>query len=223
MFVAAIQDVVRSNGQTAVTFTFTSPYQKDRPANWRIDDLYVDDVSGYCDWRSMSAPFVRWSDYNPYFLMTGGSFENGATGWALNGGAGIGAPNEPWNVDGAGDHLSLGIPNGASAMSPQVCVTADSPILRLFLVNSGGSDRPLQVWLNYTGTDGKPRTVKLVDQKNGGAWAPSQRIEFLDQIQDVLERNGQTWVSFTFSSHLEKDRPANWRIDDIYVDPLKSQ
>ncbi len=222
-FVSAIQTVLNTYGQANVTFTFKVPYQNSNPGNWRIDDVYVEDITGICDWPTMTNPFTLWGDSNPYFAVDGGTFENGAPGWTLPDNAGIGSPNEPWNVNGADDANSLYVPNGGSVTSAPVCVTANSPALRLFELNTGGPDRVMQVFVNYTGTDGKPHSAKLADQKNTGAWAASASIQFLSQIQNVLTQNGQTNVTFTFSVPYQRDRPGNWRIDDIEVDPIKSQ
>ena len=221
-FADKINNVLTQNGKAMVTFTFSSPYQRDSAANWRIDDVYVDDISGHCNWPSFSNPFGRWNDTNPYFLLDGGSFESGAPAWSLSGGANVATPNEPWNVNGTGDRKSLGLPNGASATSPSVCVTVDSPSMRLFVVNSGDSSRQLQITINYTGNDGKIHSAKLPDQKNTGSWAPTQSIQFLNPIQDLLKKNGQTLVTFTFASQYQRDHAGNWRIDDVEVDPLKS-
>jgi hypothetical protein len=221
-FVGAIQNVLNTYGQADVTFTFKVPYQSSNPGNWRIDDVYVEDITGICDWPTMSNPFTPWGDSNPYFAIDGGTFENGAPGWTLPWNASIGSPNEPWQVNGPSDSNSLSIPNGASVTSAPVCVTASSPSLRLFELNTGGSDRVMQVFVNYTGTDGKLHSAKLADQKDSGAWIPTASIQFLSQIQDVLTQNGQTSVTFTFTVPYQKDRPGNWRIDDPEVDPLKS-
>jgi hypothetical protein len=220
-FVNAIQTVLNAYGQTNVTFTFKVPYQSSSPANWRVDDLYVEDITGICDWPTMTNPFSFWGDSNPYFPVDGGTFENGAPGWTLPYNASIGSPNEPWHVNAAGDVNSLFVPNGGSVTSAPVCVTADSPALRLFEVNTGGSDRVMQVFVNYTGTDNKPHSAKLTDQKNTGSWAPSASIPFLNQIQNVLTQNGQTNVTFTFTVPYQNDRPGVWRIDDLEVDPIK--
>ena len=224
-FVDKIQDVLNRDGKATVTFTFLSPYQNGRPGNWRIDDVYVDDTAGICNWSGFFTPFTPWNDSNPYFVADGGSFEGdvGTGGWSLTGGAAVGSPNEPWHVNGSADFNSLAIPNGASATSPSVCVTASSPALRLFYVNTGGTDRPLQVSINYNGTDGKRHSQKLQDQKTGSSWSPSPSIPFLATIQGVLTQSGQTMVTFTFTSPFQKDHPGNWRIDDVEIDPLKSQ
>lgn len=220
-FVSAIQTVLNTYGQADVTFTFKVPYQSSNPGNWRVDDVYVEDITGICDWPTMTNPFTPWGDSNPYFAIDGGTFENGAPGWSLPSSASIGSPNEPWNVNGAGDANSLYVPNGGSVTSAPVCVTASSPALRLFYVNTGGNDRVMQVFLNYTGTDDKPHSAKLADQKNNGSWAPSASIQFLSQIQNVLTQDGQTNVTFTFTVPYQSTRPGNWRIDDIEVDPIK--
>jgi hypothetical protein len=222
-FVSAIQTVLNTYGQAAVTFTFKVPYQTSNPGNWRIDDVYLEDITGICDWPTMANPFTAFGDSNPYFAIDGGTFENGAAGWTLPWNAAVDSPNEPWNVNGANDANSLYVPNGGSVTSARACVTAQSPALRLFYVNTGGADRVMQVFLNYTGTDGKPHSVKLADQTNSGKWAPSSPIQFLSQIQNVLTQNGQTNVTFTFTVPYQKDRPGNWRIDDVEIDPIKNQ
>jgi hypothetical protein len=177
-----------------------------------------------CDWSAgqFGAPFLPWADANPYFPAPGGTFENGAAGWTLAGGAALATGNEPFFVNSRVDRHSLSIPNGASATSPAVCVNALSPTIRLFAINRGGADRPLSVVLNYTSTDGKPQSKKIADLKGGARWTPTLPIAFLKPITNILKRNGQTVVSFTFSVDVQKSDPASWQIDDLYVDPLKS-
>lgn len=180
-------------------------------------------AAGFCGWQGISQPFVQWNDGSPYFLLDGGSFEGDVSGWTMSGGASVGGPNEPFHAWGGDDSLSLGIPNGASATSAPVCVTVYSPALRLFEFNDGDPGRPLQVFVNFIGTDGKPHSAKLPDQKNAGTWAPSQPISFLGPFMNVLSKFGMTTVTFTFSNPYQKDHPGDWRIDDVAVDPLKSQ
>src|SRR5438045_7866168 len=47
-----------------------------------------------CAARPTSTPFAPWGDSSSYFLMPGGGFESGASGWALAGGAAVGNGNE---------------------------------------------------------------------------------------------------------------------------------
>ena len=51
----------------------------------------------------LSAPFTPWLDPMHYTLLPGGSFEGGAAGWTLSGGARVMSGNETYKVNGAGD------------------------------------------------------------------------------------------------------------------------
>src|SRR5918999_1921701 len=65
-----------------------------------------------CDPNAYQA-FKRFSDYDYYVLMPGGSFE-GANSWALKGGARVVRGNETYYVHGTSDGYSLHMPLGAS-------------------------------------------------------------------------------------------------------------
>ena len=54
-----------------------------------------------CDDGALTQPFKRWGDYANYKLVGGGSFENGATGWTLSGGAKVVSGNESYKVGGS--------------------------------------------------------------------------------------------------------------------------
>jgi hypothetical protein len=93
----------------------------------------------------------------------------------------------------------------------------------VFVLNTGAKDSKLEVDLNYTDDKGKPRTQKLKDigtDKTLGTWTLTNPIKFLGPINSILDHDGKTNVSFTFSP---KDNKGDWRIDDEYVDPIKSQ
>ena len=177
---------------------------------------------GACGWDAPSQPFTTWGDDGGYFLISGGSFEDDASGWSLDG-ATIVPGSESFYVGSLSDSRSLAIPNDASATSPSVCVTVQSPTLRFFVLNTGAKDSKLEVDLNYIDDKGNPRTQKLKDigtDKTLGSWTLTNSIKFLGPINSVLDHDGKTNVSFTFAP---KDGKGNWRIDDEYVDPLKSQ
>ena len=177
---------------------------------------------GDCGWDAGSQPFTNWGDSGSYFLVPGGSFEGGTSGWSLSGAAVV-PGNESFYVNSLSDSQSMSIPDDASATSPSVCVTVQSPSLRFFVLNTGAKDAKLEVDLNYTDDKGKARTQKLKDigtDKTLGSWTLTDPIRFLGPINSVLDHDGKTNVSFTFSP---KDSKGNWQIDDEYVDPIKSQ
>src|SRR4051812_35975422 len=89
-----------------------------------------------CDEQVLVQPFLPWLDPATYPLDNGGSFENGAPGWSLNG-ASVGSGNESFNVGGAGDSSSLSLPAGSSATSAPICVGLEHPDLRVFTRRTG--------------------------------------------------------------------------------------
>src|SRR5947209_10660037 len=69
-------------------------------------------------------PFTQWGDSAAYVQVPGGTFESGATGWSLHGGAAVISGNESYKVSGPGSH-SLSLPSGSSATSPEQCTGID--------------------------------------------------------------------------------------------------
>jgi hypothetical protein len=89
----------------------------------------------------------------------------------------------------------------------------------LFAFNTGDPRSTLQVTVNYTDKGGKPASAKIGSIKNPSAWAPTDSLSFIDEIAPTIGGQDQTLVSFTF--HVIG--AGNWQIDDLYIDPLKSQ
>ena len=96
----------------------------------------LEDSASSCSSQVLEQPFKRWLDPAKYFLVPGGSFEDGAPGWQLKGSSVVDG-NESFVVHGAKDDSSLSIPNGASATTPAMCVTLLHPDLRFFVRNKG--------------------------------------------------------------------------------------
>jgi hypothetical protein len=58
----------------------------------------------------------------------------------------------------------------------------------------------------------------LLDGRGSSEWGPSSPSLFLANITGLLSLNGTTaQVSFRFSPR----STSAWRVDDVYVDPLK--
>lgn len=167
-------------------------------------------------------PFLSWNDQGNYFLAPGGSFE-GSPGQALNGWSTTGKVkvvngNESYYVGSASDGQSLSIPGGASATTPAICVSIHTPNLRLFVLNNGGSSSALQLSINYTDQNGNPQTALIASLQGGPSWTVTPQVLFLNNIAPIVGGQGQTSASFSFTAS-----GGNWQIDDLYVDPIKSQ
>lgn len=165
--------------------------------------------------------FKLWKDTHSYALAPGGDFESGAAGWTLSGGARVVAGNESFNVGGPGQTHSLSLPAGSSATSPPMCIGAFSDGMRFFTSNTGKATSKLRVQVIYGGGAGAllgavGATLGISDVGNltsTGAWEASANTSMLGGILPLLTSN----VRFRITP---LDTTGNWRIDDVYLDPL---
>jgi hypothetical protein len=157
-------------------------------------------------------PFAQWGDSASYTLVGDGTFEGGAAGWSLGGGAKVVPGNETFYVHGAGDTRSLLLPRGSSATSPPVCMVLGRPKARLFAMAPAGSGsmRVDVLSRNLLGV------LSVID---GGVvnadsrWQPTQPLSLLGS--NLGSALWATWVQLRF-------RPigdSSLAIDDVYVDP----
>jgi len=174
------------------------------------------DSAQTCSSQMLEQPFRRWLDPAKYFLAPGGSFEDGAPGWQLNG-ASVVDGNEPFAVRSAKDDSSLSIPNGASATTPAMCVTLAHPDLRFFARNKGSLIGLLRVDV-LVDTPLGVVTLPIGVVAGGQAWTPTLPTPFLANALALLGKNGETAVAFRFTSMLG----GSFQIDDVYVDPYRS-
>jgi hypothetical protein len=173
-----------------------------------------------CPAETIVQPFVApWGDADSYFLAPGGSFEGNLTGWTVQGGRLVHG-NESYYVDSSKDGESLSLPSGSRATSPSICVTTQTPDLRIFVLNTGSATATLNVNMTYTNIQGRGTTVSVGSLTGSSSWSLSPQVFFLKNITPVVNSNGQTWVTFSFAP---VGRTGHWQIDDFYVDPIKSQ
>jgi hypothetical protein len=139
----------------------------------------------------------------------------------MAGGAQVVAGNETFAVSGAGAQ-SLTLPAGSSATTAPMCVSVLSGKMRFFVRNGGSSDARLRVRVIYHGGSGAllgglSSTLGIADVGTiaaGGTWQPSPQITMLGGTLPLFTSS----VQFRFQPI---GRSGAWRIDDIYLDPLK--
>jgi hypothetical protein len=153
--------------------------------------------------------FAPWGDNAFYALAGGGSFEAGAPGWTLSGGAKIVRDlDNGLASDGAADEYALELGPDAVAISPPICVTKDSAQFRFLANVLVGTTKTAntQVVVRYQGKDNKSFDLT----SPAGRSVPLGAISLASgQFQDG------TTVSLKFRS-LAK---ATVRVDDVYMDP----
>jgi hypothetical protein len=157
-----------------------------------------------CSGRVLSQPFAQWNDTASYFPAPGGTFEGGAPGWALAGGASVQAGGNTFLSSGA----SLSLPAGASAISPSICVDLDSPTLRFFATSKTGTVTVDALMGNLM--------LRVATVAPGTVWQPSQAIVYLTNALSAITPTGTSATSFRFTA-----ARGEVRIDDVFVDPYR--
>ena len=156
-----------------------------------------------------------------YAAAPDSGFENGAAGWTLTGGARVVTGNEPWMVGGAGQTHSLSLPQGSSATSPPMCIGLFSGGMRFFVQNAGAASSNMRVQVIYNGgvgalLGGLGSTLRISDQKTfpaAASWRPGPSVSMTGGVLPLLTQS----VQFRFTP---LSTGGNWRIDDVYLDPL---
>lgn len=165
-----------------------------------------------CQDSALTQPFKQWGDTSNYKLV--GSFEDGADGWKLSGGARVVAGNESHDVNGANDSQSLLLPAGSSATTPPVCVGLAEPTLRFFTRKNSGLLSTMVVTVSVQTSLGVWVTLPIgVDL--GGSWHPSGKMLVIANLLPLLPPD-RTAVKFTFAPLLG----GSWQVDDVFVDPF---
>jgi hypothetical protein len=167
-----------------------------------------------CGTRTAATPFTAWGDKNLYFTLPGGSFESGLRGWTVSGGATTVAENEPWKVLSSSHSSALGLPPGAAATSPAMCIASDEDSVRFFYKSPGVSTAALRVTIHVVSGVNVADNQLTIDGGTAG-WVVSPRI----MMPDIRDASGRQTVTVGFD---QVNGQADWLVDDVEVDPWKS-
>ena len=162
-----------------------------------------------------SQPFRPWSDQANYVLMPGGSFEGGAPGWTLKGGAAVRSGNESFFVRSSTDRYSLYLPAGGTAMTPTMCFTLGDWHLRFFVKKAAAGSGSIKVTVHVKTLLGVLSVLDGGTVSASGYWTPSPRVGLL--LSNVTSLVGTRAVSFQFRAS-----GTAFQVDDVYLDPWKS-
>jgi hypothetical protein len=165
---------------------------------------------------SRDRPFAPWGDSAYYKLAPNGSFDEGSSGWSLNGGARVVRDGNPL-ISGSS---SLLLPAGSSATAPAACTRLADLGSRFFVRNVGSPSGSLRVDVTYRSLLGLTVTSNLGTLTAGGEWQPSPKYgHVLSNLLGTLSLNSSLSASLRF-----KFTPRGWgaayQIDDLFVDPL---
>jgi hypothetical protein len=169
-----------------------------------------------CSYTGAEQVFSRWGDLHSYVLGPDGGFEGGGSGWSLTGGAKAVRGNETYYLNDAGDSRSLSLPGGSGAVSPPICMSIDTPVLRMVARNGGDPSSRLRVEAVYS-LLGVLRTNVVNDVAAGPSWKPTQELSVVLGLSTIV---GTVIPSSIQVRITPLDDLGEWRIDDFYVDPF---
>lgn len=161
---------------------------------------------------SLSQPFAQFGDNSWYYPVPNQGLESGSSSWTLSGSTAVVAGNEPWKVSGAGSH-ALSIGNGASAISAPTCISLLAPHIRLFADGSNATGS-LQVQVLFRGPTGNLLGILNYGTFRPGdyaGWRPSANVSSALALP-LLTSSMQVKLT---------SLGGTWRIDDLYVDPVR--
>ena len=165
-----------------------------------------------------TAPLLSaFKDDDFYAPAPGGTFEDGARGWQLDGGAFVAATPGQTTVTGTSD-AALELPAGSTATSPTFCVDERYPHFRfLFAQGTEKAEAVVRVEVLYPGlADKNVRKATDIKAKFEGRWELSDRIKL--EPDHGLKRGGWRLVAVRLS--LKEAKPGSQvRIDDVLIDP----
>ena len=169
-------------------------------------------ASATCESKPMSQVFLPWADPANYFLADGGDFEGNNDGWTYGADVAEVGVNSPFHVTSDEDGTSLAIAPGYKATSDVECVGLAEPTLRFF--TKGPALGRLDVTVQYEDAAGNVQRVLAGSDLGDGSWGPTSQMVIAPALLALLP-NETTPVRFEF-----KAVSGNWKIDDVYVDPV---
>ena len=164
-----------------------------------------------CQASSLSKPFLKWGDSNPYELVVGGDFEGSLSGWTLSHGAQKVPASEPYAATGVLGSSSMLLSAGASVQTPFSCVDPSYPTFRFFAANNGGASS-LLVQVVYQGHNAAVAVPVGTVTLNGG-WQPTQTLQTGSAIAGLFS-GGSAQMALRFTAVI-----GSSNVDDIYIDP----
>jgi hypothetical protein len=172
---------------------------------------------GNCGYGSSSQVFRQWLDLGEYSLAPQGDLSS-TSAWALSG-ATVSSAHDPYGLSVRSLAFSA---NGATAVTPAMCVNLQNPDVRFLVSDKGGDGSAyFDLALRYVGLDGKVHTIGLGRVYAGKTWQPTPIVLLGLNLLSVASSNG--WTAIALELHaggLSSGETVS--ADGIWVDPCRS-
>jgi hypothetical protein len=177
-----------------------------------------------CASRTLTSPFSRFGDNNRYFPAPSGSFESGASGWALSNAA-VASGNDSFYLGSTSDKSALKLTGSAS--SPAFCITRDDPMLRftaktVTTPGSNGNYSQLNVSIIVKSASGSQGSYFLgaVQPQGNGGWFVLPQMHYGSLFDSYLFGSDGLGTATMQLQFTVAGQGGTWYVDDVYVDPF---
>lgn len=195
-------------------------------------------ASAACVPAPTTKAFAKVGDNADYSPAPGGSFENGATGWTLTGGAKVVSGNESLGllkgsiVPGS---KSLSMPVGSTATSPEFCVDETHPYFR-FMAKATSAMAGYKAIVIYRDGSGAVKTSQFTSSSEiswgDGSWVPSKVSPLATNIPLTQGQTASVQLRFESTGNRVAVGIGFWgkftggdvgatNIDSVLVDPYR--
>ena len=161
-----------------------------------------------CPSATTSTPFASLGDLSLYSLLSGSSFESGATGWLLNNAEVVTGASV------AGGTHALEIEPRGTATSPTFCINGEDPTFRFYARQTGGGRSSLAVTIVWRDIIGIRHYTPVGSVPGSSSWAATQTLPLATKLP--LWMPGST---LNAQLQFQPEGSGTWAIDDVYIDP----
>ena len=175
-----------------------------------------------CSAPDLFNPLLAFKDQRSYFVAPEGDFENPQLpGWQLEDGATVSDGSSTKAVLGADHAMSLMLPAGSSATSPEMCVDLNYPTFRFFATQlEQDTDAELAIDVIYPAlAKDNVRQAKKFRLKAKDGWELSDDIKL--EPQRLGKQAGWRKVAVRFRVKPGK-KASTYKVDDLLIDPRLS-
>lgn len=173
-----------------------------------------------CSTQVYTQPFLRYGDPLTYVLVPSGAVEGALSGWTTSGGAAAVAGNESAYVHATSDRSSLQLPAGSTVTTRPICVGLGHPTLRIFARNTGSPLSLLKVEAIFDAPLAGSRVIVPIGLLAGDStWQPTLPMLIDGNLVAPTMPGGFGAVAFRLTP---VGAAGQWRVDDLYVDPRRT-
>jgi len=164
-----------------------------------------------CPTVASTSALAKFGDNASYYLLSGSSFEGGASGWSLNHSEVVSEENE------MGGRHAVVIGRNGSATSPEFCVSSEYPTFRFFAHAMGNRNlfgSQLTASLRWTDAVGFGHQVTVATLQPTDEWTLTPVLRLAGALPLWMPNS-----TLNVRLVLQAGYSARWAVAGVFIDP----